>query len=219
MDRFKEWRESFDDNAREGRPSMSFVGENNQRVHDLVMTDRCITIRIITDKLGSSKGSVQTILKEYLNMRKLCAKIGLKVLTQEQKRRCVACCQDWMENEEGSNFLQRVITGDESWIYEYDPETKRQSEEWMHGGSPRSKKAYNSRSKIKIMFFFIRGVVHHEFVPQGQRDNTAFYVEVCVNVCDVHDLNCGQKRTGSCITTMHPHTRHLLCVSFSPKMT
>jgi hypothetical protein len=39
-----------------------------------------------------------------------------------------------MENGEGSNLLQRVITGDESWIYEYDMETKRQSEEWKHSG-------------------------------------------------------------------------------------
>jgi hypothetical protein len=62
-----------------------------------------------------------------------------------------------MENEEGSNFLQRVITGDESWIYEYDPETKRQSEEWKHGCLPRSKKVCKSCSKIKIMLivFFI----------------------------------------------------------------
>jgi hypothetical protein len=56
-----------------------------------------------------------------------------------------------MENEEGSNFLQRVITGHEAWIYKYDLETKRQSEEWKHGGSPRSKKACKSCSKIKIM--------------------------------------------------------------------
>jgi histone-lysine N-methyltransferase SETMAR len=97
----------------------------------------------------SERVSVQTILKEDLNMRKLCAKIVPKVLTQEQKRR-VACCQDWMENEEGSIFFQSV-TGDESWIYEYDLETKRQSEEWKHGGSPHSKKARKNHSKIKIM--------------------------------------------------------------------
>jgi hypothetical protein len=115
------------------------------------MSDRRITTGIITDKLGISKGSVQTILKEDLNMRKLCAKIVPKVLTQEQTRRHVACCQDWMENEEGSNSLQRIITEDESWIYEYDPETKRQSEEWKHSGSSRSKKVRKSRSKIKIM--------------------------------------------------------------------
>jgi hypothetical protein len=157
VNRFKEWQESVDDNAREGRPSAAHVGENIQRVHDLVMSDRRITTGIITDKLGISKSSVQTILKEDLNKQKLCAKIVPKVFTQEQKRH-VACCQDWMENEEGSNFLQRIITGDKSWIYECDPETKRQSEEWKHSGSSRSKKACKSRSKIKIMlivFFFI----------------------------------------------------------------
>jgi hypothetical protein len=64
---------------------MSRVGEHIQRVQDLVMSNRCITTRIITDKLGISKVSVQTILKEDLNMQKLCAKIVPKVLTQKQK--------------------------------------------------------------------------------------------------------------------------------------
>jgi hypothetical protein len=63
VDQFKEWWESVNDNAQYGRPSMSRVGENIQRVHDL-MSDRRITTRIITDMLGISKGSVQTILKE-----------------------------------------------------------------------------------------------------------------------------------------------------------
>jgi hypothetical protein len=41
-------------------------------------------------------------------------------------------------------------------------------------------KKRKSRSKIKIMLivFFIRGVIHHEFVPQGQTVNATFYVEV-----------------------------------------
>jgi Mn-dependent DtxR family transcriptional regulator len=81
---------------------MSRVGDYIQCVHDLVMSDHRISTRIITDKLGISKGSVQTLFKEDLN---------------------------------------------------------------------------------------------------------------------VYDLNCGQKRTESCITTMHPRTRRLMCLSFSPKMT
>jgi hypothetical protein len=87
-----------------------------------------------------------------------------------------------MKNEEGSIFLQRVITGDESWIYEHDPETRRQSEEWKHGGSPCSKKARKSHSKIRscpsVVFFFLRGLVQHEFVPHGRTVNAAFNVEV-----------------------------------------
>jgi hypothetical protein len=42
-------------------------------------------------------------------------------------------------------FLIRVITGGESWFLEYDPETKRQSEEWLTSQSPRQKKAHTSK--------------------------------------------------------------------------
>ena len=61
------------------------------------------------------------------------------------------------------NFLENVITGDESWIFEYDPETKRQSSEWYTPGPPRLKKARTSKSKVKcmfIVFFDCKGVVH-----------------------------------------------------------
>jgi hypothetical protein len=58
VDWFKEGWKNVDDKAQEGRPSTSHIGENIQRVHDLVMSDRHITTRIITDKLGISKGSV-----------------------------------------------------------------------------------------------------------------------------------------------------------------
>jgi hypothetical protein len=167
--------------TRESVVLQGHIGKNIQSVHDLVMSDSRISTRIITDKLGIRKCSVRTILKEDLNMRKMCAKIVPKVLTQEQTQRRVGFCQDWLENEEGSDFLQWVITGDGSWIYKIDRETKRHSEEWKHGDSPRSKRARKSRSKIKsmlIVFFNIRGVVHHDFVPQGQTVNAAFYVEV-----------------------------------------
>jgi hypothetical protein len=62
-----------------------------------------------------------------------------------------------------------VITGDETWIFEYDPETKRQSKEWHTSASPPPKKARRSKSKIKFMFicfFDSEGIVHTEFVPQ-----------------------------------------------------
>jgi transposase len=125
VDRFKEGRESVDDDARAGRPSTSRVDKIIQRVYDLVKADRRITTRMIAEKLGISDSSVQTILKEYLNMRKLCVKIVRKVLTDEQKQGRVDCCNDWIESVQDPHFHERVITGDEAWIYEYDPETKR----------------------------------------------------------------------------------------------
>lgn len=59
VDRFRNRRESVDDDARENRPSTSRVDENIKRVHDLVMSDRRITTSMIAAKLGISKGSVR----------------------------------------------------------------------------------------------------------------------------------------------------------------
>ena len=61
------------------------------------------------------------------------------------------------------DLLKRVITGDESWVYGYDDETKAQSSQWKHTESPRSKKARQVRSNVKVLltvFFDYHGVVH-----------------------------------------------------------
>jgi hypothetical protein len=67
-----------------------------------------------------------------------------------------------------STFLSRVITGDERWIYGYDPETKQQSSQWK------------MKIKVKSMFtifFYIKAIFHKEFVLAGQTVNSAYYGE------------------------------------------
>jgi len=39
-----------------------------------------------------------------------------------------------------TNFLNKIIAGIETWCFAYDPETKRQSSEWVGETSPRPKK-------------------------------------------------------------------------------
>jgi hypothetical protein len=70
--------------------------------------------------------------------------------------------------------MSRVITGDKSCVYRYDPKNK-QSSQWKSPGCPRPKKARKSRSTTKsmlIVFFDIRGIVHYELAPEGQTMNT-----------------------------------------------
>jgi len=77
--------------------------------------------------------------------------------------------------------LHKVITGDESWVFDYDPKTKRQSEEWHTKSSPHLKKARMSGSRVKTMIVVFSdscGIVHKEFAPPGQTVNHAFYKDV-----------------------------------------
>ena len=70
---------------------------------------------------------------------------------------------------------------DESWMYFYNPETKRQSSQWKHAGSPRPKKARQSESTHKLLripFFDSTGMINMHWVPTGQTVNVEYYVEV-----------------------------------------
>jgi len=90
-------------------------------------------------------------------------------------------CQDLLGRLEiEPHFLDKVITGDESWVFDYDPETKWQSAEW-HTKSSCPKETHMSRTWVKtmiIVFFDSHGIVHKEFVPPGQTVNHAFYKDV-----------------------------------------
>ena len=123
-------------------------------------------------------------------------------------------CQDLSERQ--YDILGPVITGDETWVYQYDPETKRQSAQWKTANSPRSKKFRQSKSRAKTMlptFFYIRGIVHYELY-QADKQSTKFtiwkYWKGCMKKLDGNVRNILPTTHGSCITTMHLFTRHCL---------
>jgi hypothetical protein len=75
------------------------------------------------------------------------------------------------------NYFNKIIMGDETWCFAYDPERKQQSSEWVGETSLRPKKLKFHRSCIKtmlIIFFDSQGVVHKESVPQGKTVNAEF---------------------------------------------
>ena len=74
--------------------------------------------------------------------------------------------------------LNCILTGDEPWIYAYDPETTDQSSEYRAKGETTPKRARQSRSKIKFMMtvsFDFRAVVYYECLPLRQTVNKEYY--------------------------------------------
>ena len=180
--RFREGREDVEDDPRSGRPTTSRTNENVERVREKVHSDCRLTVRMIADELNMNGERVWRIITEDLGMRKVCAKMVPRLLNDGQKENRVQVCQGILKQLEITpDLLSRVVTGDESWIFEYDPLTKWQSLERKNASSPRPKKARLFKSKIKVMlivFFDVHGIVHLEFLPQGQTINQNVYKDI-----------------------------------------
>ena len=106
----------------------------------------------------------------------------------EQKEHRAAVANDLIQSTNNEpDFLKKVITRDEWWVYSCDPEMKAQWFQWTLPGSPHTKKVRQSHSKIKTMltvFFYREGVVYCEDAPQGQPVNKEYYLNVLRHLRD-----------------------------------
>ena len=88
-------------------------------------SDRHLTVRMISSVLNLNRQTIHKILTLELYMQKICAKLVPKILTNEQKEDRRNVCLDLLERiKNDKKFFKHVITGDETWIFEYDPDTK-----------------------------------------------------------------------------------------------
>jgi len=74
---------------------------------------------------------------------------------------------------------------DETWLYPYDPETKQQSMEWRHSGSPRPKQFRVQKSPGKVLASIFGDQDGILLIPKGQTINTEFYSCLLVQLKDI----------------------------------
>ena len=85
-----------------------------------------------------------------------------------------------------SKHIYDIVTGDESWIYVYEPESKQQSAVWVFQDEPNPKKGGRARrsSKQIIACFFFRKTGHVAIVPleQCRLVNSEWYITIYLPV-------------------------------------
>ena len=150
-----DWHKRFKKGKHDGRCGGSKevnTPELMVKIKNFMDQDRRVSIETISAQFDVSVETVHTIILEELKMRKICAKFVPRVLREDQKERR---CHDSREMAELNNsdpaVLDGLVTCDESWIYCYDPETKRHSSQLKHAGSHRPKKARQSKSTHKLL--------------------------------------------------------------------
>ena len=156
--RFKNYRLSVEDDERSGRPSTSTDDPHIDEINTLVRANRRLTVRELAEECRISVGSCHHILTEEFKMYRVAAKFVPCLMTSDQQAHRVQVCQNLLDHSENDKeFSSKIITGDESWVYNYDGKTKVQSSQWTSKTSPRPKIACQVRSKIKVLLsvFFL----------------------------------------------------------------
>jgi len=194
---FKRGRTSFEDDPREGRAKSATTPEIIEQVHDMVLDDRWVKVRKIAETIGISKERVGYILHEELDMRKLCARWVLRLLTADKKRTHMKISEQCLEhfNKNRTDFVHRFITMDETWIHHYTPESKQQSKQRREAGCSAPKKTGSVPSAGKVMasvFWDAEGILFIDYLEKGKTITREYYSSLLTRL----DEKIREKRPG-----------------------
>ncbi|UYV66803.1 hypothetical protein LAZ67_4002894 [Cordylochernes scorpioides] len=128
---FKAGRISIEDATRRDAQNFKGLMKMCRKITDLIKENPRTTLLDLEQDTGISKTTIGRIVTEDLKLKKTPAKFIPRFLTNEQNLCRLATCEDMLKmTRTDPEWKDKIITGDEKWVYGYDPETKRQSAEW-----------------------------------------------------------------------------------------
>jgi histone-lysine N-methyltransferase SETMAR len=82
---FREIREEIEDEPRLGRPVTEITSENIEQVRTIINDDPYITVEELQAQTDLSHGTIQRIISDHLNLRKITARYIPKHLTGSKR--------------------------------------------------------------------------------------------------------------------------------------
>jgi len=171
--RFRDGKETTEDEPRSGRPSTSRTPDMIEQVRQMLQQDRRVTLRLMAEELGISKDRVHTTIRKDLGRRKICSWFVPHKLTEEQKAKRMKTSGDGDYHERPVSILsanhrhrgwdlvlpvrsgiQAAIDGMESTVF---PATQKESPAkspksrqcWSHSSTAMASSIRNSFLRVK----------------------------------------------------------------------
>ena len=128
VERFQNGRQNVSDEHRRGRPVSVATETVKQQIEQRIRDYSRVTTDEIAVAFNLSHGSVYNIVHNDLGYRKVCGRWVPRQLSDDHNHAWQTICQEHLDRHarEVDAFLHRIVTGDESWVYHYEPEGKRQ---------------------------------------------------------------------------------------------
>ncbi len=182
--RFLSGDEETSDKKRPGRPCSKCTPENITKVRDLLQAEGKLSLREVCQRTGLRMGVVVRIVKKELNLKRQAPKFMPTELSDAQKADRKELCDQNIErlcqSPNPEEFLQCVITGDETWINTCEQETKLESSVWLPPKAPRPKKAIQipgNKKSMLTLFCDAKGVILMDWLQPKETIDSIQYVK------------------------------------------
>ena len=153
--------------------------------YDRPAFDESFALLVIT-RNNTTIFKIRSILHDYLGLRQITCRWVPHFLTEAQKQDRVDYCLAMLKKFDGdrSKRMYDIITGNESCIYYYDPETKRQNKVWVARNAPSPTKVRRQRSvgkHIFAIFFMKSGFNAINPLANGTTVTAKWFTEECLS--------------------------------------
>jgi hypothetical protein len=132
-------------------PSTSVTDANMELGHDMILQNRWVIIDEVAHQRQISHCSAYEIIHSRLALHKACARWVPEQLTELHKEKYLDICKQLVDGccAEGDHCLERIVTGDETWIHHYETDCK-------HPHSPTKKRVqYASNCRKADAYSFL----------------------------------------------------------------
>ncbi len=185
--RFRLGARSVKSLPRSGRPP-KLTAAKLAEICRLLQGDKTLSIRELSRRVRLSVGTIHKSVCKVLQLCKRPAKWVAHLLMVAQKQRRVTICrQNLALVRRRANFMNSIVTGDESWIFACDPASHQATSVWLSTGETHPQKVRLERVTVKVMlilFFDSEGIILKRYIPQGHSINADVYLMVMRQLCN-----------------------------------
>jgi histone-lysine N-methyltransferase SETMAR len=170
--RFEAGDFSLEDKDRSGRPTEI----DDEEICDLLKCQSSLTAADIAEYIGCSPTSVRHRLT-HLGYKSRLDKWVPHDLTEFNKLNRVGACMRLAAKQKNEDFLDRVVTCDEKWVY-YDNAQRRRT--WSLHDEPAGTVAKRALTKNKVLlcvWWDVKGIIYYEFLKSGETINSDIYCD------------------------------------------
>ncbi|CAK9817756.1 Histone-lysine N-methyltransferase SETMAR [Anthophora plagiata] len=116
-------------------------------------------------------------------MTKVSARWVPRMFTPLQKQQRVEASKHFLDlcDEDPTHILEQILTGDETWVHHFEPESKQESMQWHKKGTLPPKKFKVSESVGKLMatiFWDFEGILLVDYKEKGVAITGEYYSEL-----------------------------------------